>query len=655
MANNYINMWNNFASKIDPNILRQRIFEEAERINNTFREPITNIKTGVNQALDTIYPKAKSFVRGNYGTVKVTNPQVLGEQFVQTAPATVAKQGISKAPLIGAGITGGLGLLGATANWNKPGSDWRTRLLDTVGALGLASATGLGIAGGTALGHPHLGGTIGTGLGSILGNKNLQTAEQIREANLPYDEINKREFEKRYNELKQLETSGDLPQGSADRYKLAFEGKLQPTSRAIENQLDDTSAQDWLNQIMLDGQNYIVPDINYNKLSNNRLPQPPQSATTNDNISLGINYPSQYLTGVNGAPTSAYNVPSSLDVLAEILGYGKQTTNVPSDNRDFTQRIYDRVDELRDEEDKPELRPKAEIDNIPQGVANEQQPTANDIMLQRLAQLNQYIGQQPRYKDYDPIQRMWIAKAGGMTPYQVWGDYPNQNTRLKTLYDILGKEYEIRKDMEDRARLEDFRKKVILNYQGDPELQMIASDPDLYKAYVQYGGLKDRLNYPLEMNKKEYDRVTDLFKTALTGQNTLANTALQKRLGLNEIDYKTIGQLLNTMAKAQTPDINKIYGYDTQRDIASANNQLRADIANLNAQTRLAVKAMIDSKNPTWSQVGTLINSGYMPEEDARYLIGEFMKEFREGQSQGTSKPVNTLPKVNNGIGNLFK
>ena len=330
------------------------------------------------------------------------------------------------------------------------------------------------------------------------------------------------------------------------------------------------------------------------------LPELPSIATQNaQNAQEGgvstpqdINSLVQALTLLKEA-TGSYNnyIPTPNETLATLLQYSGYpqygvSTQQPEDNGDFSQRIYDRVDDMRsiegveqDAQNRPELRPKAEA---------EQPKTSDEIMLDKLNQLNELVNNQKQYRDYDPIQRMWIARAGGMTPYQVWGDYPNQNTRLKNIYDAMSKEYEIRKDIEDRDRIKKAGEALSQKFVDDPMLQYaIASGADANKI-AEMLGIPEANKFPYEMAKKAYDRTTDLFKNYQTGMNTLGNTALQQSMITGRIYPNAIADLILQERDKTTPSQKDINDYKFKTNKFNSEMAYKTDKANLDASIRWA-------------------------------------------------------------------
>lgn len=558
-------------------------------------------------------------------------------------------------------IIGGIGSAWETGkNWNKPGSNAGSRVSDASGILGAVGGPTAGLLIG---GVPGLvGGTI-AGLGSALYAHNQ--AKKNREANMDYESgylnnpemVRKNLYDGLLGQAKQYGYTGEDAKKFADEniddYVKIYFGQKELGKDNKKGQPETSTVNDWPFQQLNSG-SYKIQDLpNITDVMRQEMNGAnPQGSTAGDNTSLGINTLGQYLTSLNGA-TNRSELVNPVELLYALLGGGKGNqqisqqpqSNILRDNRDFTQRIYDRADELRQmEQGGVEIPPIEQMDYTPE-------PTANDIMLQRLAQLNQYIGQQPRYKDYDPIQRMWIAKAGGMTPHQVWGDYPNQNTRLKTLYEALGKEYEIRKDMEDRERQRQAGEAISQTFFNDPRTQGllnygIATGADVDKL-ADFTGIKEANKLPSEMTKKKYDRDTDLIKNMQTGMNTAYNTQLMNDMIAGRIPLQAQADIIKNRDKASTPDINKMLDLQTSIDIANSKNALEADKAMLNAQVRYTLGQMAQSNNAQLKALAQVIASGTATPEQTQAFTAYMMGSLGIGNGNLNGVDVN-------GIGSLF-
>lgn len=533
---------------------------------------------------------------------------------VKITPNTATANTASKAGLLGklgglAGkatpwLVGGLGALETVSNWNKPGSDWMSRAMDATAPIVGVGAPLLGARFGT----PGL--LAGSALGILGGINNAKQAELRRQANAPYEEnyLNNPEFIRQLvednlrREAKNLGMNEDETNTwvannlkndlEAYRYAQQYGNKnpITEMSNGVEEQGDFQFP-------FMDKNSYLLGT------PVGSLPELPSIATQSSQNAQegGVNTPQdinslvQALTLLKGATDSSNNyIPTPGGTLATLLQYsgypqyGQQVSaQQPEDNRDFSQRIYDKVDDIRslegieqDAQNRPELRPKAEV---------EQPKTSDDIMLDKLNQLNAQLYKQSQYKDYDPIQQMWIAKAGGMTPYQVWG-YPYRNSRMNNAYRALETEYEIRKDMEDRARIKEAGDALSQKFVDDPMLQYaIASGMDVNKI-AEMLGIPEANKFPYEMAKKAYDRTTDLFKNYQTGMNTLGNTALQQSMMTGRIYPDTIADLILKEYDKTTPSQKDIDDYNYKINRFNSEMGYKVDKANLDNAIRLATK-----------------------------------------------------------------
>ena len=555
-------------------------------------------------------------------------------------------------------IIGGIGSTWETGkNWNKPGSNAGSRTSDASGILGAVGGPMAGLlAGGPA------GAIVGTGAGLLSALYAHGQAKKNREANMDYESgylnnpemVRKNLYDGLLGEAKQYGYTGEEAKKFADEriddYVKIYFGQKEGLLNK-EKQPENTPANEWPFQ-RLNSSSYKIQDLpNITDVMRQEMNgASPQSSTARDNTSLGINTLGNNLIGLNGA-TNRSEILNPVELLYALLGGGSNQqiaqqpqSNVIRDNRDFTQRVYDRANELRQiEQGGVEIPPIEEMDYTPE-------PTANDIMLQRLAEIGQIANQQ-RYKDFDPIQRMWIAKAGGMTPYQVWGDYPNQNTRLKTLYEILGKEYEIRKDIEDRERQRQAGEAISQTFVGDPATQGLLNYGILSGADVEklanLSGISEKNKLPSEMAKKEYDRQSNMINTMQTGMNTAYNTQLMNDMIAGRIPLQAQADIIKNRDKANTPDINDMMRFQTQINIANAGNALEADKAMLNAQVRYALGQMAQSNNAQLRALAQVIASGTATPEQTQAFTAYMMGNL--GIGNGNLNGVNV-----NGVGSLF-
>lgn len=502
-------------------------------------------------------------------------------------------------------LVGGLGAWGTISNWNKPGSDWVSRAMDAT-----APAVGVGAPLlGARFGTPGL--VAGSALGILGGINNAKQAEIRRQANAPYDTsyLNNPETIRQLvednlrREAKNL-GMGDKEanawvtkylKGDLEAYRYAQQyGKKKPIAEASNG----AEGQEQFQFPYMDKNNYLLGT------SVGSLPELPSVDAQNSQNAQegGVNTPQdinslvQALNLLKEATGSSNNyIPTPDETLATLLQfsgypqYGQQLmAQQPEDNRDFSQRIYDKVDDIRslegteqDAQNRPELRPKAEI---------EQPKTSDEIMLDKLNQLNGLINGQKQYRDYDPIQRMWIARAGGMTPYQVWGDYPNQNSRLTNAYKALEAEYKIRKDIEDRDRIKKAGEALSQKFVDDPMLQYAIASGTSPDKIAEMLGITDANKFPYEMAKKDYDRTTDLFKNYQTGMNTLSNTALLQSMITGKIYPDTIADLILEEYKKTTPSQKDINDYNFKINKFNSEMAYKTDKANLDAKIRWAIK-----------------------------------------------------------------
>ena len=532
---------------------------------------------------------------------------------VKITPNTATANTASKAGLFGkvgrlAGKTtpwlvGGLGAWGTISNWNKPGSDWVSRAMDATAPIVGVGAPLLGARFGT----PGL--VAGSALGILGGINNAKQAELRRQANAPYEEnyLNNPEFIRQMvednlrREAKNLGMSDDEAnawvaknlKNDLEAYRYAQQyGRKKPLAEmpsGVEEQGDFQFPYMDKNNYLLGAPVGSLPELPSIDAQSSQNGQEGGVNTPQDTNSLV-----QALTLLKEATGSSNNyIPTPNETLATLLqfsGYPQYgvSTQQPEDNGDFSQRIYDRVDDMRsiegveqDAQNRPELRPKAEV---------EQPKTSDDIMLDKLNQLNGLIRPKDSSNDWDAIRRAHFARSVGMTPYKVWGDYPNQSSALNNAYKALEAEYKIRKDIEDRNRIKEAGNALSQKFVDDPMLQLAIASGTSPDKIAEMLGIPEANKFPYDMAKKAYDRTTDLFKNYQTGMNTLGNTALLQSMITGRVYPNTIADLILKEYDKTTPSQKDIMDYSYNTNKFNAEMGYKVDKANLDAMVRLAIK-----------------------------------------------------------------
>ena len=256
-------------------------------------------------------------------------------------------------------IIGGIGSTWETGrNWNKPGSNAGSRTSDASGILGAVGGPMAGLLIGGPAGA--IGGAI-AGLGSALYAHGQ--AKKNREANMDYESgylnnpemVRKNLYDGLLGEAKQYGYTGDEAKKFADEriddYVKIYFGQKEGLLNK-EKQPENTPTNEWPFQKLNPG-SYKIQDLpNITDVMRQEMNGAnPQGSTARDNTSLGINTLGNNLTGLNGA-TNRSEIVNPVELLYYLLGGGNQQisqqpqSNILRDNRDFTQRVYDRADEL---------------------------------------------------------------------------------------------------------------------------------------------------------------------------------------------------------------------------------------------------------------------------------------------------------------------
>ena len=620
---------------------------DPETIYNLFvQDPIGKIKKQVmdnayqigqqarQKALDAVYPqtaKKSNVTKGSYGTLKsstdmdkVLTDKALANKYGSVANAHKVAQELAKdtkpgvmgamnkniASTInaikanpikaGAGAFFAPALTGAEAimKWNTPGSDWDTRALDVLNILPSLGGTSLGL----LTGHPILGNIVG----AIDSNYNANRIQDVRNMRNNYN----------INPLKDLTPE---EQDIVDFYNETGINKKQ-----LEKQTEEEDIP--YDKITLNGQSYKVskPDIP------DRSELPPITSLLMAEQGTG-----QDGLGNNPYSGTNYQQPSNrlsqLELLSAIMGINPnnlgESNQQPIDDRDFYQRIYDRVDQMREDEanGKPVLRPPADTEE------EQTKPlTANEAYMDRINQLGAMMGDIQNLKDssmgWDAVRKANYAQSLGMTPYSIWrGD--DQYSRLKTLYELAGKEYEIRKDIEDRARKEEAIRNITQKFGGDPMAEAMLRDNELGKTWLEKYYIP-RANLPFENEKERQKFIYDSLKEFIKNSGEMDKEELKARYGIGKVDLKGMYDAMNTWNKLNTLSANVQYQEDNKRAMQNITNQLRADLGNQNSMTRLLLAEMkkegTDTKGNDWATMSALINNGLVSEEQALAFLRRF-------------------------------
>lgn len=627
------NKANEFLNKTRNQSVRGQYTIPKGQIKDSAQGPRTVKQSDIlKEELDKLYKGGRSIPNELKRVAQATAKQLPSTEVAPAWRVLANNVKAGKAGLIGAGLAGLAGALETGYNWNKPGSDALTRAGDIVGTIGDMAGTGLGTFAGALAGHPLIGGGLGGGLMGLNHSLINEANKTRRTANLPYEQVRNQVEDETFKNMrdKYLSQYGNRPSAKQiadadayikrikDAYYIAKEGGRpylnQPFQEEPIQEIDTMSPEDWYNNILKEGKDIssLPPITPLMADEQNGTVQPVQSSTAKGNIPQSINYPNNNLMGLNGAPTGyGYNaIPTSIDILAEMMGYGRQP---------IQQQLIDNRDEA---EDKPPLRPKANIDNegIQATGGNNNLQTADNVALERLGQLYGLLGKgRDKSSDWDAIRRANYASSIGLTPYQIWGDYPNQDARATQLASLINSEYKIRKDIEDRQRMQQIGEALSQKF-ADPSLSGLLLDKDnqktfLEKIYAPYA------TEPLDARKQQQKNQATWFNTALMGQNTLANTALGRNL----------------------IDINKLYGLQNARDIANFNQLNQNYRTNLNNQVRLKLQEMKgNATQQDLTDLVNLVNSGVLDEDNQAVALDYIYREFGLGENE-------------NGIGSLFK
>lgn len=255
-------------------------------------------------------------------------------------------------------------------------------------------------------------------------------------------------------------------QNEAERIALGGKPQAQSTAQPKEEQADDYQEY---NPYTLEDALRLINSTNAN----------PEIGTYGNLPVTGASYPQAGESGsfnlmpINGQQVNPYRIQYAQpdfsnpyedkynDALFKFLGLG----NNQEPTGDFYTNVGNRVDRLRQEGyGEPQLEDIKlvegedgsaklpwEMDNntLAGGVEQDapKQPSPYERIQNRLDILANSLDRENADRDYfDPIQRMWIARAGGMKPNEVWGSPTSSNY---VNYNILAKQFDIAKKMEE--------------------------------------------------------------------------------------------------------------------------------------------------------------------------------------------------------------
>lgn len=442
-----------------------------------------------------------------FKSVKIGNPL-----------AEVAEEAAKKGRMVKSGAGGalatGIAMYPLVANWNKPGSNWQSRVDDFLGGIGTLGGTALGVGVGSLLGHPIWGGTIGGLLGELLNNGYSQAKVQ-RWANMTPEQLeNDIEFQNAVrSELKgangNIPTAQDMAQAKqiAKQKQQIKEYKREQEKKAQEGQTE----QGFPGQLY--GSDYIVDPF----------VAPAVNTTANDNVNVD-----KYIDMQKQAVQNATN---------ELNREGGQTVVNEQAKKDLAFALMNRPIDYS-------------AGYTPADIQYLQ--TVNDIA--RAQQNNQYEGWVA-----DPLRRAHVARYLGMKPDDIWGNEalsPQQRLDKQIAYAKL--QYDAQKSAEQRAR--DIRDigNIALAYGGTylPE-SFIQSESNRNAVIDKIIG--KYATEGIETRMTDLKARNDLQKQYITNMGNLLRTDLSGTYGNDRAYlsgyYNTANQNANRMERADEANL----------------------------------------------------------------------------------------------------
>lgn len=480
----------------------------------------------IDEALDTLYQGGGNpkIIQG-IGTAPGVSPagqladtSILGKiRSASLTPSLAGVKALSKrmlpytAPIADAVYSG--------LNWNLPGSDWRTRLLDFTGALGNAGATGLGLAGGKALAHPVVGGIIGGAIGTGLSSMNKAKAQQLREGNYSMEDW-KRYYDKdAENQIKALYPDDkELQQYYIDRYY----------GRGIPKGGDSKEA--------------TVPNVSLLDIVNNKdngLTVFGDSIEELENIGKFFNLPSlpKIIQSEGGSKPVIESNNTQGTTLPKINLQGDNEAPEVSEG-DFYTNVLNRARELRETEGVTPLQ--TEPGQPVQQQTNQSPLSAmQQQYINQLQILNNMVIEALKQPQRDPVKDMWIARAGGMVPSQVFGTPKSKMEQLSNAQTALSNQMKLASSLDEairKQRYQDMMTGAIQDGEGfnsiESILPLIMADPDNAKTFIQYVAAP-YLTEELNVRKDERALNKDLLGRQLSNEGQME---VAKQYGQNARD-----------------------------------------------------------------------------------------------------------------------
>lgn len=523
-------------------------------------QTINGFTLGESGPLNTPYRPNFTLNGGNYNPKFLPSTDIRSNSIIPASATGQATKNAITAPKMGVGKGLGIaGLIGESylplfANWNAPGSNWQSRANDFIGGTGSLAGGILGYYGGGLVGHPYIGSALGSGAMQLIGSQTpfgaYNKAREARWANMTPEELaNDAEFQAEVRrsfkpESRELLTPDNLALGQAKQ-------------QAKEQAQQQTNAEENLQQY-IDSNRYMV--------------DPYQTVYLGDDSSQ-----------------AGKNLDKYIEMQNKKVNEAKQQLNAEG------------IQTVFNEQAKKELA--RELMDTP--VDYSKGYTPSDIQyLQTLAEIAR-AQENRRYQDWvsDPLVRANVARGFGLNANEVWGKDVDPQTKLSNQLTILGKQYEMQKNAEERAQ---FLKDVgdIATMNGGAYIPPSFLNTNENRAKMMEKIIAPYQTEPVDLRMKDYDARNNLTKQEIQNLGNIFSRGVTGDYG-NE--------------RAQ------IGGY--YRTInANADRVLKADIATQNAMLR---ELDIASRSPKLTPEDRLIiegvKAGAVPfEEGYQYITQKY-------------------------------
>ena len=434
-------------------------------------------------------------------------------------------------------------------------------------------------------------------------------------------------------------------QDEAERIALGGKPQAKPTEQPKEEQIDDY--QEYTPYTLEDALS-LINSTNAN----------PEIGTYSNLPITGASYPqagergSFNLTPINGQQTSPYQIQYTQpdfnnpyedkynDALFRFLGLGNNQE--PTYTREnYGEPQLEDIRLVEGEDGSAKLLTGGVEQDAPK------QPSPYEGIQNRLDVLANSLAQENADRDYfDPIQRMWIARAGGMTPGQVWGS-PSSSNYVN--YNVLAKQFDIAKRMEEaenaKKLVQDFSDIIPEGPLSPSMVNALMQNDKTAKSAGDY--IIDQATRGQQLDDERRKNAFDLFKTGM-GMTAKQAEAYTKFVFDNASEYNK-AQMGYAFDLAKNGQLSQKDLLNLMVNITNSANQEKY------RQTRLhndIVYKQNRANNPNYS--AGLNNLMMFPEEQQKQIMENYIRSLGIDPEDLATAVENNNKKSNDMFGKYY-